>query len=61
MDELLPLRTVQRALSIKPLADAKCHVEFDAVVDWGTAIELIKVLGLGWEEISLRNDRKEFR
>jgi hypothetical protein len=61
MDELLPLRPVRRALTIRPLAGAKCRVEFDAVVDWGTAIELIKVLGLGAEEISLPDAGEEAR
>jgi hypothetical protein len=30
---------------IRPLAGGRCKVEIDAVLDWGTAIEIMKVLG----------------
>jgi hypothetical protein len=30
---------------IRPLPQGRCNVELDAIVDWGTAIEIMKVLG----------------
>ena len=30
---------------IRPMVEGKCKIEIDAVVDWGTAIEILKALG----------------
>ena len=46
------LKPVQPALRVRPVSGGQCHVELDAVVDWGTAIELMKVLGFAGEAIA---------
>jgi hypothetical protein len=30
---------------IRPLSDGSCKMEIDAIVDWATAIEMMKLLG----------------
>jgi hypothetical protein len=45
-------RPPQPSLRMRPLAGGQCHVELDAVIDWGTAIELMKVLGFAGQAIA---------
>lgn len=40
-------RSLKPKVQIRPLAGDQCKVEIDAVLDWGTAVDLLKVLGHG--------------
>jgi len=50
-------RPLQPSLRVRPVAGGQCRVELDAVVDWGTAIELMKVLGFSGQAIARQADR----